>query len=58
MAPDVLRCDLGTKNCASATLFKHTAADPDVGINIFMFQSANRAMAGDAAARGFHCLIR
>ena len=52
MAPDVLRCDLGTKNCASATatLFKHTAADPDVGINIFIFQSANRAMAGNAAA--------
>ena len=50
MAPDVLRCDLGTKNCASATRFKHTAADPDVGINIFMFQSANRAMAGNAAA--------
>ena len=49
MAPDVLRCDLGTKNCASATLFKHTAADPDVGIN-FMFQSANRAIAGNAAA--------
>ena len=49
MGPDVLRCDLGTKNCASATIFKHTAADPDVGINIFMFQSANRAMAGNAA---------
>ena len=56
MAPDVLRCDLGTKNCASATLFKHTAADPDVGINIFMFQSANRAMAGNAAVKGLSLL--
>ena len=44
------RCDLGTKNCASATLFRHTTADPDVGFNIFMFQSANRAMAGNAEA--------
>ena len=50
MAPDVLRCDLGTKNCASATFFKYTAADPDVGFNIFMLQSAKRAMAGKAAA--------
>ena len=52
MAPDVLRCDLGTKNCVSATLFKHTASDPDVGINIFMFQSANRAMGGERCGVG------
>ena len=37
MAPDVLRCDLGTKNFASATLFRHTAADPVVMFNIFMY---------------------
>ena len=37
MAPDVLRCDLGTTKCASATLLRHTAADPVVGINIFMY---------------------
>ena len=37
MAPDVLRCDLGTTKCVSATLFRHTAADPVVGINIFMY---------------------
>ena len=29
---------------------RHTAAYPVVGFNIFMFQSANRAMAGNAEA--------
>ena len=37
MAPDALRCDLGTKKCASVTLFRYTAADPVVGFNIFMY---------------------
>ena len=37
-------------NSASATLFRHTATDPVVLFNIFMFQSANRAMAGNAEA--------
>ena len=37
-------------NSASATLFRHIAADPVVVYNIFMFQSANKAMAGNAEA--------
>ena len=37
-------------NSASATLFRHTAADPVVVFNIFMFQSANRAIVGNAEA--------
>ena len=35
-------------NSTSATLFRHTAADQVVVFNIFMFQSVNRAMAGNA----------
>ena len=60
MAPDVLRCDLGTKICASATLFRHKAADLVVMLNIFMyglcFKSANRAMARNAEASGITLL--
>ena len=37
-------------NSASATIFRHTAADPVVVFNISMFQSAKRAMAGNAGA--------
>ena len=37
-------------NSASATLFRHIAADPVVVFNIFMFQSANKAMVGNAEA--------
>ena len=37
-------------NSASATLFRHIAADPVVEFNIFMFQSANKSMAGNAEA--------
>ena len=60
MALDVLRCGLGAKNCASATLFKHTAADPAVGFNIFMYQNCvsnqGRAVAGNAEAQGITLL--
>ena len=34
---DDLRCGLGTKNCTSATRFRHTAADSVVGFDIFMY---------------------
>ena len=37
-------------NSASATIFRHIAADPVVGFNIFMFQSVNKAMAGNTEA--------
>ena len=37
-------------NSASASLFRHRAADPVVVCNIFMFQSANKAMVGNAEA--------
>ena len=43
-------------NSASATLFRHTAADPVVVFNIFMFQSANKAMGGNAEASEFSLL--
>ena len=50
MALDVLRCDLGTKKCASATLLRHTAAGPAVGFNIFMYQNCVSNQGGAVAA--------
>ena len=62
MAPDVLRCDLGTTKCASATLFRHTAADPVVGINIFMYGkcASNQRIEpwrGTLGHQGLRCFI-
>ena len=60
MALDAQRCDLGTKNCAFATLFRHTAADPAVGFNIFVYQNCvsnqGRAVAGKAEVQGITLL--
>ena len=58
MAPDVLRCDPGTNNYAFATLFRHTAADPVVGFNIFMYRNcvSNQRMTGNAEASGITML--
>ena len=63
IAPDDLRCDLGTMNCASATLFRHTAADSVVGFDIFMYGNcvSNQRIGPwreTLRRHGLHCLIR
>ena len=48
------------KKCASPTLFRHAAADPAVGFNIFMYRNCvsnqGRAVAGNAEAQGITLL--
>ena len=62
MAPDFLRSNIYRK--ASGTLFRHTAADPFVGFDIFMkgncYVSNQRIKPwrGTLRRQELHCLIR
>ena len=63
MAPDFLLCYIYSKNCASGTLFRHTAADPVVGFDIFMYGNCVSNQRMEAWQRTLrrqesHCLIR
>ena len=59
IAPDDLRCDLDTRNCDYATIFRHTAADLVVGFETFMYGNcvSNQRMETLRRQR-LHCLIR